>query len=321
MSKLFVIAEHREGELREITLQMLQKADALCGELAASLTVVVLGADNAALVSQVGNLADEIIMVKDQRLNHFDADLYRDIIAGLILQHQPVITLIGHTPWGMDLAPVLSAKTSLPIATDCVDILIEDGNPKVIRQIYNGKLFSKVSMKTAGSYLITVRPGAFPSAETGSRAGAVVQTAIAGDISSTSKEFLGFVDTGAGEIDISLADFLVSIGRGVGDAENIPLMKILAEKLGGSLSCSRPIVDKGFLPKYHQVGTSGKSVKPKVYLALGISGAFQHIAGIAGAKTIIAVNKDSMAPIFRFSDYGVIEDLFKITEALVEKMK
>ena len=165
-----------------------------------------------------------------------------------------------------------------------------------------------------------MRPGAFPPAEDGSRGGNIVAQAAA-DLPEARKAFLEFVDTGAGELDISQAEMLVSIGRGVGDEENIAPLKELADKMGASLSCSRPIVDKNWLPKYHQVGTSGKSVKPKVYLALGISGAFQHVAGIAGAGTVIAVNKDAMAPIFRFADYGVVDDLFKVADALKEKLQ
>lgn len=319
MSKIFVIAEHRDGELREITLQMLKKADELCGTLSASLTVVVLGADNDAFATRIGKMADEIITVTDDTLSTFDVDLYQEIVSGLIQEHKPILTLLGHTPWGMDLAPVLSVRTGYPLATDGVDILIEDDSPKVVRQIYSGKLFSKVALKASDGHLITVRAGAFQPAEAGNRAGEVVAVPAAG-LPERKKVFKEFVETGAGELDITQAELLVSIGRGVGDEENIAPIRELAECLGGSLSCSRPIVDKNWLPKYHQVGTSGKTVRPKVYLALGISGAFQHVAGIGGAGTVIAVNKDPMAPIFRFADYGIVEDLFKVTEALKEKV-
>jgi electron transfer flavoprotein alpha subunit len=320
MSKIFVLAEHREGELREVTLQILRKADELCGQLSANLTAVVLGTDNEGFVSQIGEMADEIITVTDERLRTFDADLYQEILGGLIREHEPVLTLLGHTPWGMDLAPVLSVRTGLPLATDGVDILIEGGKPKVVRQIYSGKLFSKVSLKEADGYLITVRPGAFQPMEEANRAGEVVAATVP-ELPTPRKEFLAFVDTGAGELDISQAELLVSIGRGIGDEDNIVPIKELADLMGGSLACSRPIVDKNWLPKYHQVGTSGKSVKPKVYLALGISGAFQHVAGIADGGTVIAVNKDPRAPIFRFANYGVENDLFEIVSALKDKMQ
>jgi len=134
------------------------------------------------------------------------------------------------------------------------------------------------------------------------------------------KDFIEFVETAAGDVDISQAGLLVSVGRGIGEEENIALVKELAEALNGVVSCSRPIVDKSWLPKYLQVGTSGKSVSPKVYIAVGISGAFQHLAGISGAGTVIAINKDPKAPIFRTADYGIVDDLFKILPVLKDKV-
>ena len=136
------------------------------------------------------------------------------------------------------------------------------------------------------------------------------------DLTEPEKVFIEFVDTGAGDIDITQAELLVSIGRGIGEEDNIAQIKELADLMGATLSCSRPVVDKNWLPKYHQVGTSGKSVRPKVYLAFGISGAFQHVAGITGAGTVIAINKDRKAPIFRVADYGISDDLFKVADAL-----
>ncbi|MBN2125158.1 MAG: electron transfer flavoprotein subunit alpha/FixB family protein, partial [Deltaproteobacteria bacterium] len=199
--------------------------------------------------------------------------------------------------------------------------LLDEARPKGIRQIYTGKLLSRVSMRESPSYLFTVRPGAFPSDKRRDYRAEVVRREAPADLPAPRKQFIEFVDTGAGDVDISQADLLVSIGRGIGEGENVAAMKELADLMGGVISCSRPVVDKNWLPKYHQVGTSGKSVKPKVYLALGISGAFQHVAGLSGAGTVIAVNKDKKAPIFRVAHYGVVDDLFKVAEALKEKLK
>ena len=321
MGDIFVVAEHRQGELREITLQMLFKGNELSQILSHTLTAIMIGAGDEAFMDELTKRADRVIAVGDEQLRNFDADLYKEILHRLIGEHRPFLTLMGHTPWGMDLAPALSIKSGLPLATDCVDIRVEDGRPIVIRQIYSGKLFSKVTFKASESYLVTVRPGAFPPDEIAERDGELVKEEIPGDLPKARKQFVEFVDTGAGEIDIGQADLLVSIGRGIGEQENIEEIKELAELMGGVISCSRPVVDKNWLPKYHQVGTSGKSVKPKVYLALGISGAFQHVAGISGAGTVIAINKDPKAPIFRVADYGVVDDLFKISNALKEKLK
>lgn len=320
MGEILVVVEHRQGEVREITEQMLWKANDLCEKHAHTLTAVLLGGKDEPFIQDLTERADKVIAVEDDRLKDFNGDIYKEILYRLIKENQPLLTLIGHTPWGMDFGPALSVKTGLPIATDCVDILLEDGGPRVIRQIYSGKIFSRVSLKKSDGYLVTVRSGAFPTDKVGERKAEVIKLEIPADLPEVGKQFVAFEEAGAGEVDITQADLLVSIGRGIGEEDNVAAMKAFAELMGGVLSCSRPVVDKNWLPKYHQVGTSGKSVKPKVYLAFGISGAFQHVAGITGAGCVIAVNKDKKAPIFRVADYGVADDLFKIVDALKEKV-
>ncbi len=321
MRELFVVVEHRRGEIRDITFEMLTKARELCTSLSHSLTAVLIGGGNGVGAQDFTAWADRVITVDDERLKTFDSDLYKEILSRLMEAYHPFITLVGHTPYGMDLAPALSVRKGYPLATDCVDILLEDSRPKVIRQIYNGKIFTKISFRESESYLFTIRPGAFsPDEGGGDRQGEVVSWEIPADLSQARKQFVEFVDAGSGDVDISQAEFLISIGRGIGEPERIAEIKELGDRMGGTISCSRPVVDKNWLPKYHQVGTSGKSVKPKIYLALGISGAFQHIAGISGAGTIIAVNKDPKAPIFRVAHYGVVSDLFKIVDALKEQI-
>ena len=320
MGEIYVVVEHRGGEPREITFQMLWKANELCEKHSYNLTAIVIGGKVEAFIDDIVERADRVISFEDERLKDFSADIYKEILNGLIGEERPFLTLMGHTPWGMDLAPSLSIKTGFPLATDCVDILLEDGAPKIIRQTYSGKLFTKVSLKASESYLLTVRPGVFPTDKAGERQGVLIKKEIPSDLPEARKRFVEFVDTGAGEVDISQAELLISVGRGIGGEESIGVMKELANTMGGTLSCSRPVADKNWLPKYCQVGTSGKSVKPKVYLAFGISGAFQHVAGISGAGTVIAVNKDKKAPIFRVADYGVVDDLFKIADALKEKL-
>jgi electron transfer flavoprotein alpha subunit len=322
MGEILVVVEHRQGEVRDITFEMLFKAGELCKNFSHTLTAVVLGGKGEPFIDEVAKRSDNVIYYEDDRLKNFSADLYKEVLNGLIEETRPFITLIGHSSWGMDLAPSLSVKTGYPLATDCVDILIEDGHPKVIRQIYSGKVFSKMSFKESDGYLITVRPGSFLPPETiEEKNGGVIKKDLPGDLPEMRKKFIEFMDSGAGEVDITQADLLVSVGRGIGEAENIEVMKELAERMGGVLACSRPVVDKNWLPKYYQVGTSGKSVKPKVYLSFGISGAFQHLAGITGAGTVIAINKDKKAPIFRVADYGVVDDLFKVADALKEQLK
>jgi len=320
MGEIFVLVEHRKGIVRDITFEMLWKANELCGELSHSLTAVLLGGKDEPFVADIAKRADTVLLLEDDGLKEYNGETTKQILLNLIGEHKPFITLLPHSAWGMDLAPAIAVNTGLPLATDCVDILVEDGKPKVVRQVYAGKLFSRVAFRDAESYLITVRASAFPPDEFDGRKGDVVKVEMPADLKEPRRRFVAFEDAGAGEVDISQAELLVSVGRGVGEAENIETLQELAVKLGGMLSCSRPVVDKNWLPKYHQVGTSGKSVKPKVYLAFGISGAFQHVAGITGAGTVIAVNKDKKAPIFRVADYGVVDDLFNVVDALKEQI-
>lgn len=286
MAEIFVVVEHRKGEVRDITFEMLFKAGELCREFSHGLTAILLSGRDSAFLDDVAQKADKVIVFEDERLENFDPDLYKEILHRLIQEHRPFLTLIGHTSFGMGFAPALAVKTGYPIATDCTDILIDDGRPMVTRQIYSGKVYSKVSFKESNGYVITLRQAACTPEEREVRRGEVIKNELPSDLPEPRQEFVKFVDAGAGEVDISQADLLVSVGRGIGEEENVEAVKELADLMGGVISCSRPVVDKNWLPNYHQVGTSGKSVKPKVYLAFGISGAFQHVAGIAGAGTV-----------------------------------
>jgi len=320
VGEVFVIVEHRNDEIRDITFEMLWKANEICQKLSYTLTAIMIGFRVEPLVNELTQRADRVIAVEDEQLKGFNSELYKTILQDLIDEYRPFLILIGHTSWGMDLGPSLSIKTGLPLATDCLDIMMEDEDrPTVLRQIYGGKIYSKVSFRPSEGYIVTVRPGAFPPDKVGEHQGEIVKKEIP-DLPEPRRHFVEFIDTGVGKVDISQAELLVSVGRGIENKENLSAVKELADLLGGVISCSRPIVDKNWLPKYHQVGTSGKSVKAKVYLALGISGAFQHVAGITRVGTVIAVNKDPNAPIFRVADYGVVADLFEIVPALKERL-
>ncbi|MBI5582445.1 MAG: electron transfer flavoprotein subunit alpha/FixB family protein [Deltaproteobacteria bacterium] len=319
MSEIFVVVEHRQGVIRDITFEMLCQARKLSNS--GRTTAVFLGSEAGPLAAQLSSRADRVLLLDDPRFAHFDGRVAGAALFQLLQEHRPWLTLIGQTSWGMDLAPGLAVKTGYPLATDCVDIQRDNERPLALRQMYGGKVFCRVSFPEAPGYLCTVRPGAFPAEQEETLQAEVVSVQVPAGLPEPGKQFLEFIESEAGEVDIAQAEFLVSIGRGVGEEENLAQVQELARALGAALSCSRPVVDKKWLPKYHQVGTSGKSVKPKVYLALGISGAFQHLAGIAGAGTVIAVNKDPRAPIFRAAQYGVAEDIFQIIPALMEKLK
>ncbi len=320
MSGILVLVEHREKEIRDITFEMLQKAYELSLNQGWEVSALLLSQGNQDLEKGLRGWAHKVVTIKDNSFAHYDPDTYSTAIIDMIRELSPNLVFIGHTPWGMDLAPALAVSADLPIVTDCVDIVLQDGNPKAIRQIYTGKIFCKVSMLNSPTHLFTIRPGSFgPQGPFGLDTEFIIREPSS-KLPLPKRIHKGFIDTAHGEVDISQAQFLISIGRGIGEEENIAVIKDLAARIGAQISCSRPIVDKNWLPKYHQVGTSGKTVRPKVYLALGISGAFQHVAGIKSAGAIIAVNKDKKAPIFRVAHYGIVEDLFKVVSALREKL-
>jgi electron transfer flavoprotein alpha subunit len=320
MSEIFVVVEHRLGEIRDITFEMLWKAGELADKLSHSVTAVLLGHEVSGMAEKLSDRADQIVICDDERVKNFNADLHKEIIAGLIEEAKPPLILIGSTSWGMELAPCLAIKTGLPLATDCTDILTEDGKLVAQRQMYSGKIFANVSFAESAGCIISIRSGVFSKDKIGDRQAQTARKDFPLADAKPTKQFVEYVETAAGDVDITQAELLVSVGRGIGEEENIALMKELAEALNGVVSCSRPIVDKNWLPKYLQVGTSGKSVSPKVYIAIGISGAFQHMAGTSGAGTIIAVNKDPKAPIFRTAHYGIVDDLFKIVPVLKDKV-
>ena len=321
MPRIFVLAEHRQGTIRDITYEMLTKARDLAQQTSAELTAIIIGKNARELAKNLTAYANSILVVEDARLENFNSQAYKLILSKLIKEQNPTLVLIGHTSYGIDLAPRLAASLNLPLATDLIDLAFENDLFTVTRQMYGGKVNVKATARKAPTYIATIRQAAFTAQEPPAPLNAQITeipTPLTEEI--TEKRFLQYVLPPPGGVDITAAEKLVGIGRGIKDQTNIPPVEELAKTLGAVLSCSRPIVDKGWLPNDRQVGTSGKTVKPKLYLALGISGAFQHILGMKGSDLIIAVNKDPKAPIFSFADYGVVEDLFKIVPSLKNKI-
>jgi electron transfer flavoprotein alpha subunit len=322
MTEVFVLAEHRQGQVRDITFEMLTKGVEVCQKTGSELTAVVLGKNMKMCAGLLAEYAKKVIVVDDGRLENFNSEAYKRILSMLIAQHRPALVLMGHTSYGVELAPRLAAALKLPLATDCIDVAFENGGFTVTRQMFGGKVNVKASMRKAETYMATIRQATFtPQKPSPPANGQIHETPspLTGEIAE--KRFVQYVLPPPGGVDITAAEKLVGVGRGIKDVANVPVADELAKTLGGVLACSRPIVDKGWLPTDRQVGTSGKTVKPKLYLALGISGAFQHVLGMKGSDLIIAVNKDPKAPIFSFADYAVVEDLFNIVPSLKSKVE
>ncbi len=321
MKKIAVLVEHRQGEIREITFEMLGKAHQLAGSDDEVQALFLGDTSQKELVAKVSPHAHTTLAVYDAALKDFEPLRYGSALEAVLSNADCDLLLMGQTAFGMDLAPALAAKMTMPFTSDVVDIEILDGGVKATRQMYSGKVSAAVSLKEAPKRLLTVRAGAFPAEDVPEVSGEVREIAWSVDGDFAVRKFLSYIEAAVGDVDITQADVLVSVGRGIKDADNIPVAQELADALGGVVSCSRPVADKKWLPKERQVGTSGKTVKPRVYIALGISGAFQHQAGMKGAATIIAVNKDPKAPIFSIAHFGIVDDLFKVLPALTEKVR
>ncbi|MGD2201233.1 MAG: electron transfer flavoprotein subunit alpha/FixB family protein [Candidatus Bathyarchaeota archaeon] len=318
MAEIIALAEHRQGALRDVTFEILVKGRELAETHGMQLSALLLGSGCDGLAEELAPHADRVLVVDHPELADFNAEVYQRVIAQVITEREPRLTLIGHTSFGIDLAPALAVELGLPLATDCIELEVDDKRLRVTRQVYGGKLNVEATLINSWGHLATIRPATFNPGEP-CEAGEVVRLDVPVEVAEV-KRFVGYVEPPVGEVDIADAEIIISIGRGIKDEKNLPLAHGLAEALKGEVGCSRPIVDKGWLPKDRQVGSSGKTVKPKVYIASGISGSFQHVMGMKASDLIVAVNKDPKAPIFRIADYGVVDDLFKILPALTEKI-
>ena len=321
MSEIFVLVEHRQGKIRDVTYEMLGAADKLATQQGAALTAVLLGKGVKNFAEELATRAAKALVVEDERLENFNAALYQKTLSSLLSKYHPSLTLIGHSAFGMDLAPGLSVEMGFPLVTDCIDLSLEGNQLKAVRSIYGGKVNAKVSLKESQGYLATIRPGVFGAKGPADKKGGIVVEPSPLQGAFDAKRFLKYIEAPLTGEDITQAEIIVAIGQGIGGPEHIPMMEQVAKNLGGVIACSRPVVDRNWLPKERQVGISGKTVKPKIYLAIGISGAFQHVTAMQGSETIIAINKDPRAPIFGVADYGIVDDFQNIIPVLKEKVK
>jgi electron transfer flavoprotein alpha subunit len=319
MSEIYALVEHRHGILRDITFELLSCGRKLATARNTQLAAVLLGVNATSLVEQLKGKAHKVLVADDPVYKDFNAEVYQVTLHGLIKERSPFLTLIGHTAYGYDLCSPLATQLNLPFTTDCLDVKFTGDRLSVVRQMFDGKLNARVILREHPSYIISIRSGCFPPEE--SSLDTQVETlGPALRAQPENRAFIEFIEAAAGEVDITKADIVISVGRGIKEQSNIALIEDFAGAIGGVVACSRPIVDAGWLPKERQVGSSGKTVKPKLYIALGISGAFQHIVGMKSADTIIAVNKDPNAPIFNEADYGIVDDLFKVVPALKSRI-
>ncbi len=315
---VWVVVEHRSGAVREVTAELLGLASGLG---AGPVTAVILAGPGEAegLRAALPGGARRVLAVEHPGLAGFNGPAWAAALEQMARREVPLVILGAHSAAGMDWAPLLAARLDVPVVTDAVGLAWSEGALSAVRAVYGGKLQARVRLSPATTVVATVRPGSAESP--GGEKPGVTDRAEVDLPEDLGRRFVEWIQEAAGEVDITQADVLVSVGRGIGDRENLDVAEALAEALGATVSCSRPVVDLGWLPKERQVGISGKTVKPKVYIALGISGAFQHVTAMKDAGLIIAVNKDPKAPIFRVAHYGIVGDLFKVVPALTRAVQ
>ena len=303
---VLVIAEHLRGELRDVTRELVSAAL----ELEGPVTLAVIARESDRIDAGIAGV-DEIVQV-DVEADEFESDVHQEAVEALIRERKPDVVLGGFTVNAMGFAAAAAIKLGLGFASDVHGLRVENGELVATRSFYGAKVNGDVDFPGKETVLLLLRPTVWPPAEP---AGGQTVTQLQVQASSRARH-REFVEAPAGDVDITTADFLLSIGRGIGDKEAIPQFEQLAEKMGAVLSVSRPLVDAGWMSNARQVGQSGKTVKAKVYLALGISGAVQHLAGMKTCGTIIAVNTDPEAAIFNIAHYGAVADLFDVAEEL-----
>jgi electron transfer flavoprotein alpha subunit len=319
MGDILALVEHRQGTLRDITYEIMACGRALASKTGGKLTAVILGEGPDKFVEAMKPQAHRVLVVDSPVFKHFNSASYQAALVDIIRREQPRFMLMGHTAFGMDLCPPLATHLAVPFTTDCIGIDTEGGQVRVTRQVYDGKLNATVKLRQGASYMLTLRSGTFPAGDAALN-GEVVALDSPIEAEPAYRRFIEYIEPVVGDVDITRSDIVVGVGRGVKEKDNLAIVEEFAAALGGVVGCTRPVVDNEWLPKDRQVGSSGKTIKPKLYIALGISGAFQHLAGMKGADTIIAVNKDPKAPIFNEADYGIVDDMFKILPVLKAKI-
>jgi electron transfer flavoprotein alpha subunit len=316
---VLVIAEQRDGKLNRATWETIAAAQQAGGPL----RVAVIG---AAVEAVAGELAaaecERVIAVEDQALGEYTADGFVLALSALIEQEQPALVFLPHTYQTRDFAPALAARLGRPLITDVTGVKKDGDRLVCVRPMFQGKLNADVAAGGPPPHLVTCQIGAFraDSAARGAAAAAVVKAAVAVDVSRIRQKPEAPFKEAKQAVDLSQASRIVAVGRGIKAQENLKVAEQLAQALGAELAASRPICDAGWLPMDRQIGSSGQTVAPKLYVALGISGAIQHLVGMKGSRTIVAINKDADAPIFEVADYGIVGDLFEVIPAIVAEL-
>jgi electron transfer flavoprotein alpha subunit len=318
--KVLVIAEQREGRLNRATWEAIAGAQQLGG----AVRIAVLGAGVDAVAAEVAAAqVEEVIAVDADALAEYTADGYVMALAALIGEEQPDLVCLPHTYQTRDFAPALAARLGRALVTDVTAVKKDGGAVTYVRPVFQGKLNADVVAEGPAPHFVTFQIGAFraDAAARGSAAASIRKASVSIEAGAIRQKPEAPFKEAKQAVDLSQAERIVAVGRGIKGQEHLKLAEELAQALGAEIAASRPICDAGWLPMDRQIGSSGQTVAPKLYVALGISGAIQHLVGMKGSRTIVAINKDAEAPIFEVADYGIAGDLFEVVPALLAALK
>jgi electron transfer flavoprotein alpha subunit len=315
-----IVAEQRDGALRKISFELAATARKLADQSGSEVGAILLGSGLEGLAAQLGKYGVDKVYVGDSpSMEPYITEAHAAVVAKVVKENDPEILLLGASVQGKDLAARVAAKLATGLATDCTDVKIADGKLVAVRPMYAGKCFGEVVTGSSPA-MASLRPNVFPAVEN-AKAGTVVKVDAAVDASSIKSKVLEVQKDTSGKVDLTEANCIVSGGRGMKGPEGFSILEELADVLKGTVGASRAAVDAGWRAQKDQVGQTGKVVSPNLYVACGISGAIQHLAGMSSSKCIVAINKDKEAPIFTKADYGVEDDLFKVVPELTAVCK
>ena len=321
---VWVFAEQREGELQKVSLELLGEGRRVADKLGVKLTALLLGNNIEGLATTLAKHgADEVLVADDKNLEHYTTDAYTKVICDLANERKPGILFVGATFIGRDLGPRIAARLTTGLTADCtsIDVEVENGDLLATRPAFGGNLMATIACPDHRPQMATVRPGVFAKIDTDDSNCKIEKVEVKLADSDVRTKVLEIVKAKKDVIDIAEADFIVSGGRGVGSKENFKLLEELAKALDGTVAGSRAAVESGWIDSAYQVGQTGKTVRPQIYIACGISGAIQHVAGMQDSDLIIAVNKDDSAPIMKIADYAIVGDLTKVVPELIAQVK
>jgi electron transfer flavoprotein alpha subunit len=317
---VMIVAEQRDGALRKISLELAATARKLADQSGDEVSAILLGSGIEGLAAQLGKYGVDKVFVGDSpAMEPYITEAHAAVVAKVVKDNDPAILLMGASVQGKDLSSRVAAKLATGLATDCTDVKIADGKLLAVRPMYAGKCFGEI-VTNSNPAMASLRPNVFPAVEN-AKAGTVVKVDAAVDAAQIKSKILEVQKDTSGKVDLTEANCIVSGGRGMKGPEGFSILEELAGVLKGTVGASRAAVDAGWKLQKDQVGQTGKVVSPNLYIACGISGAIQHLAGMSSSKCIVAINKDAEAPIFTRADYGVVDDLFKVVPELTAVCK